>query len=335
MVPKELTRWLVSQPDDVLNSRKLIDTKFAVDYLIPHIPHALHMGIILAIRRDLTRNLGRTQKASFNAIRARADELLLPLQGTGIDTDAQQQQQQQSGWHEVNLAAAIGGVISAVSNRTLVGDKLFNNKAFMRSLDSFGNMLGMASLLIGQYAPFFIRRFVGYLASVVVRLYRRRALKYLVPAARERIDDIIRQKAQKAQNKNDLPESDSADYEEAPQLDIMQWIIETCPDASAEEIAALILSLVRFLTLILFNGFFSPLPIFSLFTPLGSFSFFFFFSPLLFIFSRTEERFRANWPLLHKMSRVDSAIKEKYKKKKNKKKKEVTYLTDVFLSSSL
>lgn len=101
----------------------------------------------------------------------------------------------------------------------------------MNALSSFGNVLGLASLLIGQFVPFFIRPLVGYVASVIVRAYRRRPLKFMVPAARERIDAIKRQK-----------EDPEFEYE-AP-MDIMQWIISACPDASAEEIAALILSLV-------------------------------------------------------------------------------------------
>lgn len=113
----------------------------------------------------------------------------------------------------------------------LVGDALYHNEAFMNSLASFGNVLGLASLLIGQFVPFFIRPLVGYVASVIVRAYRRRSLKFMVPAARERIEALKRQK------------KDPEFKYEAP-MDIMQWIISTCPDASAEEIAALVLSLV-------------------------------------------------------------------------------------------
>lgn len=153
-------------------------------------------------------------------------------------------------WREVNLAGVIGAVISGVSNRMLVGNALYHNEAFMNALSSFGNVLGLASLLIGQFVPFFIRPLVGYMASVIVRAYRRRPLKFMVPAARERIDAVKRQK-----------EDPEFEYE-AP-MDIMQWIISACPDASAEEIAALVLSLVgivspssptsRFQKKILFN----------------------------------------------------------------------------------
>ena len=118
----------------------------------------------------------------------------------------------------------------------LVGDVLYHTKGFRKSLASFGNILGLGSLLIGQFAPFFVRPVVGFVAGVVVRVYRRRALKFMVPAARERINNIKRKK-----------EDPGWEYE-AP-LDIMQWVILACPDGSAEEIAAVILSLVGFFLL--------------------------------------------------------------------------------------
>lgn len=216
ILPKEQSRWLVAQPDNILNSRKVINTKFAIDYLIPHIRQELELGMSLAIRRDLTRNLGRTQKTSFNAIRALVDQLM----GFNHNT-----------YTELNLVGVLGPVISGVSNRMLVGDALYNNEAFMKSLAAFGNIMGLSSLVIGQYAPFFVRPVIGSVASVLVRVFRRRALKFMVPAARERMNDIRRKK-----------ENPGREYE-AP-LDIMQWVILACPDASAEEIAALILSLV-------------------------------------------------------------------------------------------
>lgn len=175
----------------------------------------------LAIRRDLTRNLGRTQKVSFDTIRALVDQLM------GLNHDT---------YIQVNLDDVIGPVVSGVSNRMLVGDVLYHTKGFRKSLASFGNILGLGSLLIGQFAPFFVRPVVGFVAGVVVRVYRRRALKFMVPAARERINNIKRKK-----------EDPGWEYE-AP-LDIMQWVILACPDGSAEEIAAVILSLVGFFLL--------------------------------------------------------------------------------------
>lgn len=230
IIPKEFARWLVAQPDHILDPRKVFDSKFAIRYLIPHIRKEVDAGMVLAIRRDLTRNLGRTQKASFETIRAHVDQLMGGLI-TNYDND-------DNTYIQLNLIEVIDSIIMTVSNQMLVGDELFHNKAFMESLASFGNILGLASLLIGQFVPFCFIPVIGFLAGMVVKAYRRRALKFMVPVAQERIDRIRR--------KRDDP---GREYEEP--MDIMQWAILACPDASTEEIAAVLLSAVGFFVLYL------------------------------------------------------------------------------------
>lgn len=228
IIPKEFARWLVAQPDHILDPRKVFDSKFAIRYLIPHIRKEVDAGMVLAIRRDLTRNLGRTQKASFETIRAHVDQLMGGLI-TNNDND-------DNTYTQLNLIEVIDSIIMTVSNQMLVGDELFHNKAFMESLASFGNILGLASLLIGQFVPFYFIPVIGFLAGMVVKAYRRRALKFMVPVAQERIDRIRR--------KRDDP---GREHEEP--MDIMQWAILACPDASTEEIAAVLLSAVGFFVL--------------------------------------------------------------------------------------
>ena len=223
IIPKEFARWLVAQPDHILDPRKVFDSKFAIRYLIPHIRKEVDAGMVLAIRRDLTRNLGRTQKASFETIRANVDQLMGGLITNYDNGD--------HSYTQLNLIEVIDSVIMTVSNQMLVGDELFHNKAFMKSLASFGNILGLASLLIGQFVPFYFIPVIGFLAGVVVKAYRRRALKFMVPVAQERIDRIRRKR-----------EDPGREYEEP--MDIMQWAILACPDASTDEIAAALLSAV-------------------------------------------------------------------------------------------
>lgn len=184
ILPKEFARWLLNQPEDILNSRKVNDVKFAVAYLIPHIRNELREGMLLALRRDLTRNLGRMQKVSFDTIRAHVDKLMGGLNNDDGD----------STYTQLNLVGVISPIIMSVSNRMLVGDELFHNKTFMQHLAAFGKIFGLASLVIGQFVPFVFRPVIGFVAGVVVRLYRRRALKYMVPVAQERIVKIRRER---------------------------------------------------------------------------------------------------------------------------------------------
>ena len=225
ILPKENARWLAGQPEHILSSRNVTNTKFAVKYLAAPMPEDVDVGMISAIRRDLTRNLGRTQKISYEVMRDHTDQLMGAANNNPDDGD--------NPYTEVNLFDVIESIIGAMSNQMLVGDKLFYNEAFMRSLASFGHVYGLASLLIGQFLPFFVRPVIGFLAGLVMKVFRRRALKFLIPAAQERIDEI--------RKKREDPEREG----EAP-LDILQWVTLACMDAGPEEIAAVILTLVGF-----------------------------------------------------------------------------------------
>lgn len=182
ILPKENAHWLAGEPENILSSRKVTNVKFAAKYLAFPLPEDVEVGMISAVRRDLTRNLGRTQKTSYEVIRDHTDQLMGASNNNSDDGD--------NPYTEVNPFDAIESIMSAVSNQMLVGDKLFYNKAFMGSLDSFGHAYVLATLVIGQFLPFFVRPVIGFLAGLVVKVFRRRALKFLIPAAQERIDEI-------------------------------------------------------------------------------------------------------------------------------------------------
>ena len=182
ILPKENAHWLAGQPENILSSRKVTNVKFAAKYLSSPSPEDVEVGMISAVRRDLTRNLGRTQKISYEVIRDHTDQLMGASNTNSDDGD--------SPYTEVNLFDAIESIVSAVSNQMLVGDKLFHSKAFMGSLALFGLAHGLATLVVGQFLPFLVRPVIGFLTGLVVKAFRRRALKFLIPATQERIDEI-------------------------------------------------------------------------------------------------------------------------------------------------
>lgn len=199
----------------MLNHREVLDNKFAVKYFIPPIPPKMDVGMNVAIRRDLTRNLENTQREMFEIIREQVDTLM------GLEET----------WHEVSLIGVLQPVMSSVNHRILVGKELCSNVTFTDSLGTFSNMLGLASILIGQYVPFFMAPAFGYASYFFIYVFWKRALKYLTPACQERINLIQRQKT-------------DPKFSYQPSLDIIQWIIGTCPDANATEIANAILCVV-------------------------------------------------------------------------------------------
>lgn len=206
---------MVGQPETVLNHREVLDNKFAVKYFIPPIRKELDIGTSIAIRRDLTRNLEKTQREMFELIRKHVDTLM------GLDES----------WHEVSLIGVLQPALSSVNHRMLVGEELCRNKTFIESLGNFSNMIGLASILIGQYVPFFMAPLVGCASYLFVYVFWKRALKHLIPVCQERINLVQR-------NKTDPKLS----YQ--PPLDIMQWIIGTCPDVTATELANALLCVV-------------------------------------------------------------------------------------------
>lgn len=216
IVPKEQMRWLTGQPDDVLSQRAVILAKFGVKYLSPPIKQQLNHDIALAVRRDVTRNLGRTQATVFRAMRERVDSIM------GMD---------EISWRAVNLVDVLRPAIASATNCIFFGDALRQNEKFVHPMDSYAMLLGLGGVVIGQMVPFFLAPILGPMAAFFFRQYRKRFLKHLVPVVQERMDSFRR-------NKTDP----TASYE-TPQ-DLIQYGVVNATSATASEIADGILSLV-------------------------------------------------------------------------------------------
>ena len=218
-------RWLVSQADGIFSQREVLNTKFAVKYLSPPIPIEISAQVALALRRDLTRNLGGTQKTVFDILRLSLDAII---------------ERDDTSWHEIDLVAILQPAITSATNRILVGKDLCVNETFLVAFGKFSDYLGIGAVVIGQYMPYFLAAPFGYMASIAVRLYRRKALKYLVPEVQARMDAI------------QLAKSDPA-FDYKPPVDVIQWSIGTCESASARHVSDAILSLVSSFTLLRFG----------------------------------------------------------------------------------
>lgn len=209
-------RWMVSQGDGIFSQREVLNTKFAVKYLNPPIPLEISDRVALALRRDLTRNLGRTQKTVFTTMRLYMDAII---------------EREDCSWHEFDLVKILQPAIASAINSILVGQALCANPIFLESFGNFSDYLGIASVVIGQYVPYFLAAPFGHLAWVGVSLYRRKALKYLIPEVQARMDAIK------------LAQTDPA-FDYKPPADVIQWSIMACENATAQSISDAILSLV-------------------------------------------------------------------------------------------
>lgn len=216
MVPKERVRWLVGQPDDVLSQRKVIDIKFGAKYLGPSIRRKLSDEVTVAVRRDLTRSLGRCQGLIFNALRERIDSIM------GLD---------EASWNQVNLVDVLHPAISNATNLMFFGEELGRNEAFLEPMGFQSKLLGFLGVLLGQYVPFIIAPAIGPVVQFCICWYRKRFLKYLTPMVQERMDRLERMKT-----------TPDPSYE-VPR-DLIQYTLMITTDSKAVEVADAILSLV-------------------------------------------------------------------------------------------
>ena len=180
MVPKEHIKWMIEQPETVLSARLPQVGRFAIDYLAPGLDVTHDLFMMDAIRKDLTRNLGRLQPIIYQDIRESIDELM------GTDTD---------GWREVCLWETMQKIIFKSTNRVFVGLPLCQDEGYLRSSAAFANWLGAGAILVGQYMPSLFKPLFGYLMAIPIYIEKNKAFGYLMPASKERMENIRRKRS--------------------------------------------------------------------------------------------------------------------------------------------
>ena len=214
MLPKQQIQWLTSLPDSVLSSRAVHDVKFALKYLVAPISHAQETAVGISLRQNLTRNLGRAQAPVFDALRSSLD------QTWGYD---------ETTWNEVSLFQTMQDSVHRAVNCILVGSPLCHEEKYLDSLSRFATWLGAGSVVIGQFTPWFLVPLFGNIVSIPVSIYRRKSLRYLLPAIEDRMRFIQRS------------EKEMLSIEPK---DLITWIILASRESTAVEIADMILGLV-------------------------------------------------------------------------------------------
>ncbi|KAL8797974.1 MAG: hypothetical protein Q9182_007066 [Xanthomendoza sp. 2 TL-2023] len=204
--------FLTQAPDDVLSEREVQKEKFCTTYLLPHVDHNQDHALVMAIRRDLTQNLRKTQADVFNTMREAIDTSM------GMDD---------ASWHEINLFGALQDAIFRAMNVILVGAPLCHDASYQDALSEFAIWLGGMAVFIGQYMPWFLTPILGHLAWFPVEIYRRKAQGLLLPLCEERVNSM--QSGLKALS--DEPK------------DLITWIIQRTAAPDPLKVAEIILSL--------------------------------------------------------------------------------------------
>lgn len=209
ILPKEMARWMVGQPEGVFSQRLVLKTKFAIKYFMPPPPaKILPQAVVKALRHDLTHNLGRLQPLMYDIFRYQFDNIL------GMEEE----------WKEVDLVHVLQPAFACVFHRILLGEVLCQHTIYLKWFKRFSQALGLAALVIGQFVPFFMAPLAGSLASYLVALFRRKVLARLTPVVQERLDNIQRAKM------------DPTFVYEVP-LDFIQWFaVATGGEATTTQI---------------------------------------------------------------------------------------------------
>ena len=149
--------------------------RFAIDYLVPGLDFNHDAFMMAAIRKDVTRNLGKVQPAMIEDICRAIDK------GLGLETKS---------WNEVCIKTAMENVFFRSISRVLVGSSLCSNEEYLHYSIDFATWLGAAVILVGQYTPKILKPIFGSIGAVPLYYRKRRALNFLQPVVRDRVANL-------------------------------------------------------------------------------------------------------------------------------------------------
>ena len=155
-----------------------------------------------AIRKDVTRHLGKLQTAMIEDICRNIDK------GLGLETES---------WNEVCIKVAMENVFFRSLNRILIGSSLCRNEDYLYYSIGFATWLGAAAVLVGQYIPKVMKPIVGSIVAVLLLYRKRKALKFLQPVIRDRVANLKLKRA-----------DPSFDFEEPK--DLITWMSQAMID---------------------------------------------------------------------------------------------------------
>ena len=176
--------------------------RFAIDWLVPGLDFNHDAYMMGAIRKEVTRNLGKVQPAMIEDICRAIDK------GLGLETES---------WNEVCIKVAMENVFFRSISRVLVGSSLCRNEAYLHYSIGFATWLGAAVILVGQYTPKILKPILGSIGAIPLWYRKRKALSYLQPVVRDRVANLKQKRA-----------DPSFDFEEPK--DLITWMAQAMLD---------------------------------------------------------------------------------------------------------
>ena len=176
MLPRNMTKWLIEQPDSALSTKSAHFEVLEARYNFTHpyvVQFPYHEEII---RKTLPRRLGALTMDIWEEVTHTTDEQL------GLDTE---------NWKEICVYEATTHMIAQISNRLFVGSELCREKQLMTHNVAFANAIGMNLLLLGML-PAALKPLVGPLLAMRNNYHWRKTQNWTLPVIRQRLADIQR-----------------------------------------------------------------------------------------------------------------------------------------------
>jgi cytochrome P450 len=171
ILPMSQMKWLLEQPDHVLNQREVNSEFLHAErtMLHPHVIRDTVHGHI--IRQELTKNLDSYAEDIVDEIKHALDHV---WGSSEID------------WNEVPLYNTMLEVVGRISNRVLVGLPLCRDKAYLQSTCSFARNVVITAGLINLLPPL-LRPLLGPLITAYDKRHYRRIAKMIFPIVKQRM----------------------------------------------------------------------------------------------------------------------------------------------------
>jgi cytochrome P450 len=174
ILPMSQMKWLLEQPDDVLNQNEVNSEFLHAErtMLHPHVIRDTVHGHI--IKREMTKDLDSYADAVVDEI-----QHSLKLVWGSNDQD----------WKEVPLYDTMLNVVGRISNRVLVGLPLCRNEGYLRSTTTFARSVVITAGLI-NLLPSCLRPILGPLITAYDKTHYYKIAKHIFPIVRERMIDF-------------------------------------------------------------------------------------------------------------------------------------------------
>lgn len=180
MLPQAHVKWLVGQPDTVLNAIAVRVDRAGTNYFpLDSDSETMHAATHKIILECFTKKLNALQPQIYDGVRYAVDKALDPTT---------------SEWQEFPLADTVETFLDRIVGGAVFGIDLSRDDGFLKALRRFMLGAGLLTEAVGQLPIGIIRPFFAYPIKLFTLVTKRLSIAYLRPRIRERLSQIQSEK---------------------------------------------------------------------------------------------------------------------------------------------